>query len=224
MQHQNPHKTSSPTAFGIGKGKGVSILLSKSFWFSRKTVNLLILTGKLGLYMTSRNTTASSWYAGHQPELSWKPNNSSRDSTWHWTIPANLQFPISYSCLPCSFISHDFFLIIPTHCLCIPIFTCKKKNIKVKMLTISSAKIKTQEIMPTVKSQQKKSETSLATSRSNQNYKMHNYFLSIVARYIIFIIIFHLLILVQYLIRMFHLNCLSAFSFLVQAIISCHQH
>lgn len=91
------------------------------------------------------------------------------------------------------------------------------------MLTISSAKIKAQEIMLTMKSQQKKSETSLATSRSNQSYKMHNYFLSIVAQYIIFIIIFHLLTLVQYLISMFHPNCLSAFSFLVQDIISCHQ-
>lgn len=69
----------------------------------------------------------------------------------------------------------------------------------------------------------KKSETSLATSRSNQSYNLHNHFLSTVARYIIFIIIFHLLTLVQYLISMFHLNCLSAFSLLVQAIISCHQ-
>lgn len=113
--------------------------------------------------------------------------------------------------------------IIPAYHFCTPIFTCKKKKIKVKCLQYPPQKTKGWKIMLTVKSQQKMSETSLATSKSNQSYKMHNYILSIVAQYIIFIIIFHLLTLVQYLISMFHLNCLSAFSLLVQSIISRHQ-
>lgn len=112
---------------------------------------------------------------------------------------------------------------IPAYHFCTPIFTCKKKKIKVKCLQYPPQKTKGWKIMLTVKSQQKMSETSLATSKSNQSYKMHNYILSIVAQYIIFIIIFHLLTLVQYLISMFHLNCLSAFSLLVQSIISRHQ-
>lgn len=75
--------------------------------------------------MRSRSTTTSSWFAADQPELSWRPNNL-----------------IIY-----------FFLIISTHCLCTLIFTCKKKKIKVKMLTLSSPKTKSWEIMLTVKSQ-----------------------------------------------------------------------
>lgn len=128
MQHQNPHKTSSPTAFGKGEGKDASRLLLKSFWFRRKTVNLLILTGKWGLYIRSRSTITSSWYAGHQPELSWRPNNPSRDWTWHWTIPANLQFPTSYSCLSCS--HHFFFLKIIYPLLMHTYFYSQKNKIK----------------------------------------------------------------------------------------------
>lgn len=103
---KTPTKLHLPTAFGEGDRKGVLRLLLKSFWFSRKTVNLLILTRKWELSVRSRNTTTSSWYAGHQTELSWRPNNPSGDWMWHWTTPAYLWSPISYSCLPCSFTSH----------------------------------------------------------------------------------------------------------------------
>lgn len=75
--------------------------------------------------------------------------------------------------------------------------------------------------MLTAKSQQKSQKYLLL--HLDQIYKMHSYFLSIVAQYINFIIIFHLLTLVQYLISVFRLNCLSAFSLLVQSIIFCHQ-
>lgn len=107
------------------------------------------------------------------------------------------------------FFNFIFLLVIHTF------FYLQEKD---KMLRISSQKTKAWEIMLTVKSQPKKNQKYLITTRSNQSYKMHNYFLSRDAWYIIFIIIFHLLTLVQYLISMFHLNCL-----LVQSIISCHQ-